>query len=71
MKQLLRQFATFAGVGFIATSVHYTLLIGLVELAGVSAVTGALIGFCAGGLVSYGLNQSRTFRSNRPHAECR
>lgn len=69
MKLLLRQFAIFAGVGFIATSIHYTLLIGLVELAGISAVTGALIGFCAGGVVSYGLNRSRTFRSSRPHEE--
>lgn len=69
MHILLRQFSVFAGVGFIATSVHYALLIALVEIAGVSAVTGALVGFCAGGLVSYALNRSHTFRSSRPHEE--
>ena len=33
MAQLFRQFSSFAGVGLIATGVHYALLIGLVELA--------------------------------------
>jgi putative flippase GtrA len=69
MKLLLGQFTAFAGVGVIATSVHYALLVALVELAGLSAVTGALVGFCAGGLVSYVLNRRHTFHSERPHAE--
>ncbi|MGH6836740.1 MAG: GtrA family protein [Methylocella sp.] len=64
---LLRQFSSFVAVGFIATGVHYAVLIGLVEIAGISAVAAALIGYAAGGTVSYGLNRRHVFRSNRPH----
>ncbi|MGH6863382.1 MAG: GtrA family protein [Methylocella sp.] len=67
MTFLFRQFSSFVAVGFIATGVHYALLIGLVEIAGISAVAAALIGYAAGGTVSYGLNRRHVFRSNRPH----
>jgi putative flippase GtrA len=67
--RLIRQFSYFAAVGVIATSVHYGLLIGLVEIFGVSAVPAALAGFCAGGTVSYLLNRRHVFRSTRPHEE--
>lgn len=67
MAFLFRQFSSFVVVGFIATGVHYALLIGLVELAGISAVTAALVGYGAGGTVSYGLNRRHTFRTKLPH----
>ena len=67
MTFLFRQFSSFVAVSFIATGVHYALLIALVELAGISAVAAALIGYGAGGTVSYGLNRRHVFRSDRPH----
>jgi putative flippase GtrA len=63
----LRQFSSFVVVGCIATGVHYALLIGLVEIAGISAVAAALVGYGAGGTVSYGLNRRHTFRTKLPH----
>lgn len=69
MTYLFRQFSSFIAVGFIATGVHYALLIGLVEIAGVSAVAAALIGCGAGGAVSYSLNRHHVFRTNLPHQE--
>jgi putative flippase GtrA len=67
MTFLFRQFSSFVVVGFIATGVHYALLIGLVEIAGISAVAAALVGYGAGGTVSYGLNRRLTFRTKLPH----
>ncbi len=67
MTFLFRQFSSFVVVGFIATGVHYALLIGLVEIAGISAVAAALIGFLAGGTVSYSLNRRHVFRTKLPH----
>lgn len=69
MNELFRQFSTFASVGLIATGLHYAILIGVVEFAGISALTGSLMGYSAGGVVSYVLNRSHTFRSDRPHDE--
>lgn len=66
---LLAQFATFFGVGAIATAIHYAVLIGLVELAGIAAVPAALVGYCTGGAASYWLNRTKTFVSDRPHLE--
>jgi putative flippase GtrA len=66
---LARQFSSFIGVGFLAAAVHYSLLVGLVELAAVAAVPAALCGYVAGGLVSYRLNRRHTFGSERPHQE--
>ena len=67
MTYFFRQFSSFVVVGFIATGVHYALLIGLVEIAGVSAVAAALIGYGAGGTVSYSFNRHHVFRTNLPH----
>lgn len=67
MLQLFRQFSSFTGVGLIATSVHYAVLIGLVELGHASAPPAALAGSIAGAIVSYGLNRRHTFRSELPH----
>jgi putative flippase GtrA len=67
MTFLFRQFSSFVVVGFIATGVHYAVLVGLVEVAGLSAVAAALIGYGAGGTVSYSLNRRHVFRSHLPH----
>jgi putative flippase GtrA len=66
---LLRQFSAFFGVGLVAAVVHYGLLIGLVEAAGVAPVPATLAGYVAGGTVSYNLNRRHTYASDRPHAE--
>lgn len=64
-----RQFAAFSGVGIVAALVHYGLLVGLVEGAGVAPVPATLAGYVAGGIVSYLLNRRLTYASERPHAE--
>jgi putative flippase GtrA len=69
MTGLFRQLTTFIGVGFLATAVHYAVLIVLVEFCSVPAVASALAGFTAGGVVSYFLNRRHTFRSNAPHQQ--
>jgi putative flippase GtrA len=69
MSFLIRQLSTFIGVGIVAAIVHYGLLIGLVEVAGFAVVPSTLVGFTAGGLVSYHLNRRHTFRSERRHTE--
>jgi putative flippase GtrA len=63
------QVIAFAGVGVIAAVIHYGLLIGLVELGGWRAVPATLVGYVGGGIASYWLNRSHTFRSDRPHQE--
>lgn len=64
-----RQIAAFAGVGIAAAIVHYSLLVGLVEIAGWRAVPATLVGYVGGGIVSYLLNRRHTYRSDRPHGE--
>ena len=66
---LSRQFAAFFGVGVVAAIAHYGLLIGLVEAGGIEPVPAALVGYLAGGAVSYGLNRRLTYASDRPHKE--
>jgi putative flippase GtrA len=69
MKALLLQIAAFASVGVVAAVVHYGLLIGLVELAGLAPVPATLVGYVGGGIVSYWLNRRHTYRSDKPHGE--
>lgn len=66
---LPRQVVSFVVVGLLAAVAHFGTLIGLVEGAGVNPVPATLIGFVAGGVVSYSLNRSMTFASTRPHRE--
>ncbi len=66
---LARQLGSFAGVGALATALHYSVLIGLVQLAGLSPVPAALCGFTLGGVLSYRFNRRHTFGSERPHEE--
>jgi putative flippase GtrA len=66
---LARQFTAFSGVGVAAAVVHYGVLIGLVEAGRVDPVPATLMGYVAGGLVSYALNRRLTYASDRPHVE--
>ena len=68
-RAVARQFAAFSGVGLVAALVHYGLLVGLVEGAGLGPVPATLAGYVAGGVVSYRLNRRHTYASDRPHAE--
>ena len=63
------QFSAFALVGLAAAAVHYGLLIGLVQGAGVPAVKAALCGYVGGGLVSYGLSRAHVFDTDRDHTD--
>jgi len=69
MRRLLSQFSHFVAVGLIAAVVHYGALIGLVETELLSPVPATLIGYCAGGSVSYLFNRRFAFSSDRPHRE--
>jgi putative flippase GtrA len=66
---LTRQFSAFAIVGLFAAVAHYGALIGLVEGFGWEPVKATLVGYVAGGIVSYVLNRRHTFASERPHEE--
>lgn len=66
---LVRQVVAFGGVGVVAAIVHYGLLVGLVEIGGWRAVPATLVGYVGGGVVSYLLNRTHTYRSDRPHEE--
>jgi putative flippase GtrA len=66
---LSRQMTAFFAVGAAAAVVHYGVLIAMVEAGGVDPVAATLMGYVAGGLVSYALNRRLTYASDRPHAE--
>ena len=68
IRELIRQVATAALIGAVATLGHYATLVFLVELLSVNAVAASLTGFVAGGLIAYPLNRRVTFRSERSHA---
>ena len=68
-QRLAQQFAAFFGVGVAAAVAHYSLLVALVEGGLASPVPATLVGYLAGGLVSYALNRTHTYRSTRPHRE--
>lgn len=65
----LRQVASFVVIGVCATAAHYTVLVGLVQLAGKPVVPSTLLGFCVGGTISYLLNRRHTFKSEKRHRE--
>jgi len=64
---IAQQFISFLGVGVIATTVHYAILIFLVEGVEVGAVTSSSVGAFFGGVTSYILNRRMTFKSDIPH----
>jgi putative flippase GtrA len=64
-----RQFGTFFLVGLVVAATHYGLLVALVEGYRMDPVRATLIGYVAGGIVSYLLNRRVTYASERPHRE--
>ena len=66
---LARQFVAFSGVGLVAAVVHYGFLITLVEGFRWAPVPATLVGYLAGGVVSYPLNRRLTYASARPHRQ--
>jgi putative flippase GtrA len=66
---LSRQFTLFVVVGIAAAIAHFGALIGLVEAGGWAPEPATLVGYVAGGIVSYALNRRHTYVSDRPHAE--
>jgi putative flippase GtrA len=53
----------------LAAIAHYSVLIGLVEGFRADPVIASLIGFAAGGIVSYAVNRSITFEATRSHGQ--
>ena len=66
---LPRQLTAFFGVGVLAAAAHYGVLIALVESGAADPVPATLLGYVAGGVVSYLLNRRFTYASDRPHGE--
>jgi putative flippase GtrA len=58
-----RQLLRFGAVGIVGTSIHYGMLIALVELGHASPVAGTIAGFIVAAFVSYILNGIFTFDS--------
>mgnify|MGYP003339234806 FL=1 len=65
---LTRQLTAYISVGVFTTLAHYTLLIGLVEVAHWPAVPATLCGYVLGGVVAYVFNRRHTFKSAQSHA---
>lgn len=64
-----REFGNFVLVGLVVVATHYGLLVALVEGYRMDPVPATLLGFFAGGVVSYLLNRRLTYASDRPHRE--
>lgn len=65
----MNQFINFIGAGAIATALHYSVLLILVEIFGFNVVLSSGIGALVGGITSYILNRRFTFHSNLPHSK--
>lgn len=63
------KFMKFSGVGAVATALQYLILIGLVQLAAISATLASAIGFVVSAVVNYLLNYHFTFSSRECHRE--
>ncbi|MEO1066893.1 MAG: GtrA family protein [Pseudomonadota bacterium] len=66
---MISQFASFLAVGAVATLSHYVVLIAGVEGLAMSPVSASGLGAFVGAIVSYGLNRTLTFHSDRAHIE--
>lgn len=67
MRDLVRRFISFSGVGAIGTAAHYAVLVVLAELGAASPALAAGAGALAGATVNYLLNYRLTFRSRASH----
>jgi putative flippase GtrA len=65
----LREFASFAVIGALATAIQYATLIVLVEAQLAGAVSASTAGFALSAVANYLLNRRFTFRSTRAHSE--
>ena len=65
---MLRHLIRFAGVGAVATLLHYATLLMLVELLSLEPVLASTIGFATSAVFNYLGNYHFTFASDRPHA---
>jgi putative flippase GtrA len=63
-----RQFFKFLVVGFIATAIHFVVMIFLVQVFSVRPVSASTAGYASGALVNYHLNRKFTFSSSVPHS---
>ncbi len=61
------RFLKFAGVGAVATGIHYATLLLLVELAGATPVAGTCVGYVLGACFSYLANHRWTFGGTAEH----
>lgn len=57
----------YGAVGAVGTTIHYAVLVALVELLAAGAVLASSAGAVAGMLVNYVLNRRFTFASAKPH----
>lgn len=60
-------FIRFLLVGGLATTLHYVLLIVLMQVSGLGATLASSLGFAASAIVNYLLNRRFTFTSDIPH----
>jgi putative flippase GtrA len=65
----VERFLCFAGIGVVATSIQYLILVAGVHLAHAAPVVASSIGFFIAALVNYALNRRYTFGSRKPHVE--
>ncbi len=67
LPRLIRQFSAFVGVGALATALDYAVFFVGFQLLGLDPVPAALIGYAAGGVLSYMLNRAHVFETARSH----
>lgn len=63
------QVISYGWIGIVTAIAHYGVLVGLVELGGISPVPATLAGYLVGAVVSYTLNRHFTFSTQRSHVE--
>jgi putative flippase GtrA len=65
--RLIRQFTAFVGVGAVATALDYAVFFVALQFLGFDPVPAALMGYAAGGVLSYLLNRAHVFETERAH----
>ena len=67
--RLIRQLTAFVGVGAVATALDYAVFFVALQFLGLDPVPAALMGYAAGGVLSYLLNRAHVFESARAHRD--
>ena len=65
--RLVRQLIAFVGVGAVATALDYAVFLAGFFLLGLDPTVAALVGYAAGGAVSYSLSRRHVFETTRSH----